>query len=72
MPHRGGRIVIPDGIHIEQPTGTAAGHCRRCGKWSADARIVREVHSDSGAGATIVECCSRRRPAAEEPRTYSL
>ncbi|MHA6764656.1 hypothetical protein [Streptacidiphilus sp. PAMC 29251] len=63
--------TIPS-IDIPEPTGTAAGCCRNCGKWRASARIVREVHSDSGAGATIVQCCDRRRPKAERPRTYSL
>lgn len=62
-------------IDEDQPTGTAAGYCRVCGHWWAQARIVREVHSDSGAGATVVECpdpCRPRRPPGEAPRTYSL
>lgn len=61
-------------IPIEEPTGTAAGHCRRCGTWSAHGRIVAEIHSDSGAGPTIVECpvACRPQPDAERSRTYSL
>ena len=58
---------------IEEPTGTAAGSCRRCGTWSTTNRIVAEVHSDSGAGMTIVQCpqpCERPIRAAEAPRTW--
>jgi hypothetical protein len=59
------------------PDATAAGHCHRCGTWSSTARIVAEIHSDSGAGATVVRCagpCTRpiRRTRATRTRTYQL
>ena len=53
---------------------TAAGHCHRCGAWSKTARIVAEIHSDSGAGATVVRCASGcTRPIRRtRTRTYQL
>lgn len=65
-------------IDGEKPTGTAAGSCYRCGHWSPENRIVREIHSDSGAGATIVECAGPHRNPVRQPadadraRTYPL
>ncbi|MHA6760141.1 hypothetical protein [Streptacidiphilus sp. PAMC 29251] len=61
---------------IEPPTGNAAGYCHRCGKWSAEARIIAEIHCDAGAGGTVVRCqpCdlrpTRRTPSATDPRRY--
>lgn len=62
-------------MEIEQPTGTAAGHCRTCGSWSPENRIVKEVHSDSAAGSTVVECDGphkREVPPSDRVRTYPL
>ncbi|MFC1409630.1 hypothetical protein ACEZCY_25630 [Streptacidiphilus sp. N1-12] len=61
---------------VEQPTGTAAGYCHRCEKWSPDARIIAEIHGDAGAGGTVVRCrsCdttrSGRAPSVTDPRRY--
>ncbi|MHA6762057.1 hypothetical protein [Streptacidiphilus sp. PAMC 29251] len=66
--------MIPS-IDIPEPTGTAAGCCHRCGSWGPAKRIVREVHSDSGAGGTVVACagkCKRKVPPSTTTRTYSL
>jgi hypothetical protein len=56
---------------------TAPGYCHRCDKWTPRGRIVAEVHSDSGAGHTVVRCtgcCStpHRTVRATEPRRYQL
>lgn len=59
------------------PVRPVAGRCHMCSAWTLAGRVVNEIHSDSGAGATIVRCaacCARppQRDAAEEPRTYPL
>jgi hypothetical protein len=63
---------------VEQPTGDAPGYCHRCQRWSSAARVIAEIHSDAGAGGTVVRCrdcdlkaASRRSPRATSPRRYS-
>ena len=64
------------GNSVPEPLGTAGGTCRGCGHWwRSGARIVNEVDSDSGAGATIVECPGEHQgtplTVRQQPRTWS-
>ena len=61
---------------VAQPTGTAPGYCHRCEQWSPEARVIAEIHSDAGAGGTVVRCqaCdldpAPRTPRVTDPRRY--
>ncbi|MFC1419216.1 hypothetical protein [Streptacidiphilus cavernicola] len=61
---------------VDEPSGTAAGYCHRCETWTPDARVVAEIHSDAGAGGTVVRCqaCDLdpkpRAPHSSDPRRY--
>ncbi len=60
------------------PREKAAGHCRRCSTYVVRGVLVKHVDQGSGPGFAVVECDScaaeppPERPAAEQPRTYSL
>jgi hypothetical protein len=39
------------------PEGTKKpGYCGRCGHWSEKARVVAEIHGDTGYGGTVLRC----------------
>ena len=45
---------------------TASGSCHMCSRWTSDGRVIAEIDSNSGAGATIIRCpgcCKNPRPA---------
>lgn len=65
--------MIPRLPVIEVPEGTTAtGYCGKCGRWSRGARVVAEIHGDSGAGGIVLRCMGGcRAPAAERPRTWT-
>ena len=35
---------------------TKAGYCGKCDTWTQHARIVAEVHGDTGFGGTVLRC----------------
>ena len=37
---------------------TKAGYCGKCDRWTQHARIIAEVHGDTGAGGTVLRCAS--------------
>jgi hypothetical protein len=41
------------------PEGTTKpGYCGRCDKWSPKARVVAEIHGDTGAGGCVLRCAA--------------
>ncbi|MFC1416964.1 hypothetical protein [Streptacidiphilus cavernicola] len=56
-------------IEIQPPTGaTKAGYCGGCDKWTPKARVVAEVHGDTGAGGTVLRCADCDAAAAARAR----
>lgn len=43
----------------EVPPGTKkTGYCGGCDTWTVGARVVAEVHVDTGAGGTVLRCAA--------------
>ncbi|MFC1416389.1 hypothetical protein [Streptacidiphilus cavernicola] len=44
-------------IEIPPPEGaTKAGYCGGCDRWTPNARVVAEIHGDTGCGGTVLRC----------------
>ena len=61
---------------MSEPTepNTAPEYCSYCGEWLRKGVVVAEIHSDAGAGHTVVrhaEHVGLSMPAAERPRTWT-
>ncbi|MFC1429613.1 hypothetical protein ACEZDB_02955 [Streptacidiphilus sp. N1-3] len=54
-------VLIEGGVEGAYPT---PGSCHLCGKHTQRARVVAEIHSEAGAGATVVRCleCCKNPP----------
>lgn len=46
-------VLISGGVEGAHPK---AGSCHLCGKHAQRARVVAEIHSEAGPGATVVRC----------------
>ena len=41
----------------EIPPGTTqTGYCGGCDTWTVEARVIAEVHADTGFGGTVLRC----------------
>ena len=46
-------------IEIKPPEGTTkTGYCGGCDRWTVGARVVAEVHGDTGFGGTVLRCAA--------------
>jgi hypothetical protein len=53
-------------IDTRVPAGTTkTGYCGGCDRWTVGARVVAEVHGDTGCGGTVLRCpaCDARAKA---------
>jgi hypothetical protein len=54
------------------PECTAPGACIDCHAWTAHGRVVREIHTDSGAGGVAVRCAGCMDKDARRPSRQPL
>ncbi|MFC1410526.1 hypothetical protein ACEZCY_14810 [Streptacidiphilus sp. N1-12] len=43
-------------IDTPPPDATQTGYCSVCQEWTSGARVVAEIHGDTGCGATVLRC----------------
>lgn len=54
------------------PERTAPGSCIDCTGWTATGRVVAEIHTDAGAGATLVRCAACASAKTSRPSRLPL
>ncbi|MFC1434369.1 hypothetical protein ACEZDB_27390 [Streptacidiphilus sp. N1-3] len=57
--------MIPD---LLPPGTTKTGYCGGCDKYTVGARVVAEVHGDTGWGGTVLRCTACDARAAAKRR----